>query len=174
MVATTINQDTIPPIFYEDGIKAEIRSINDVFPEYTMDSVSGYKSNIKDILYSYYSNYSNFYKSIMLNNTNINMLSGVIMSKYYKAKSEIEILEHLYKFKSNFIYSITKEEEGFIAENEYFNIFGYGDTAEEAEKELYEYINDLWECYVEEDDENLDESAIKLKENLLENIRKIY
>ena len=174
MVATTINQDTIPPIFYEDEIKAEIRSIKDVFPEYTMDSVSGYKSNIKDILYSYYSNYSNFYKSIMLNNTNINMLSGVIMSKYYKAKSEIEILEHLYKFKSNFIYSITKEEEGFIAENEYFNIFGYGDTAEEAEKELYEYINDLWECYVEENDENLDESAIKLKENLLENIRKIY
>ena len=81
MVATTINQDTIPPIFYDDGIKAEIRSINDVFPEYTIDSVSGYKSNIKDILYSYYSNYSNFYKSIMLNNTNINMLSGVIMSK---------------------------------------------------------------------------------------------
>ena len=136
-----------------------------------MDSVSKYKNNIRDILYSYY---NNFCKSTMPNDTNISILSGVTMSKYYKVKSEIKVLEHLFKFKSSFIYSITKEKEGFIAENEYFNIFGYGDTAEEAEKELYEYIDDLWECYVEEDDENLDESAIKLKEKLLENIRKIY
>lgn len=171
MIATTINQANIPPIFYEDEIKAEIRSIKDVFPEYTMDSVSKYKNNIRDILYSYY---NNFCKSTMPNDTNISILSGVTMSKYYKVKSEIKVLEHLFKFKSSFIYSITKEKEGFIAENEYFNIFGYGDTAEEAEKELYEYIDDLWECYVEEDDENLDESAIKLKEKLLENIRKIY
>ena len=35
-------------------------------------------------------------------------------------------------------------------------------------------MNDLWECYAEEDDKNLDESAIKLKEKLLGNIRKIY
>ncbi len=171
MVATTINQANIPPIIYEDETKAEIRSIDKVFPEYTIGSVSEYKNNIKDILYSLYSNIK---KSTILYSTDINILSGVAMSRYYKTKNEIEILGHLYKFESNFIYSITKEDEGIIAENEYFNIFGYGDTAEEAEQELYEYINDLWECYVEEDDENLDESAISLKEKLLKNIRKIY
>lgn len=173
MIATTINQTNIPPMYYEDEPNAEIRSINEVFPEYTIDSVSEYKNNIKDILFSLY---TNFYRSATLydTNLNINVLSGVNMSKYYKVKSEIRILDHLYVFKSNFIYSITKEDEGFIAENEYFNIFGYGETAEEAEKELYEYINDLWECYAEEDDENLDESAIILKGKLLESIRKIY
>ena len=106
--------------------------------------------------------------------TDTNILLGDFMSKYYINKNEIKIFNHLYKFTSDFMYSIVRNEDGFIAENEYFNIFGYGDTVEEAEKELYEYVNDLWECYAEEDDKNLDESAIKLKEKLLENIRKIY
>lgn len=171
MFATTINQNTMPPIFYEEEQKAEIRSINEVFPEYTMYSVSYYKNTFKDMLYNLY-NYNQ--KDEIDNCTDTNILSGVDMSKYYKKITEIEILGHLYEFESNFIYSITEEDGSIIAENEYFNVFGYGDTIDEAEKELYEYINYLWEFYAEEDDENLDDSAIALKHKLIENIRKIY
>ena len=171
MIATTITQSNTPPIYYEEQQKAEIRSINEIFPEYTSYGVSEYKNNIKDIIYSLYSNIS---KKTMPYSTNINMLSGVVMSKYYKRKNEIHVLDHLYKFDFNFIYSITREDNCIIAENEFFNIFGYGDSVEEAEQELYEYINDLWECYVEENDENLDDSAIELKHKLMNNIRKVY
>ena len=128
--------------------------------------------DIRDVIY--YSLYNDMQKNIVQYSTNINVFSGVAMSKYYKNKNEIKILDHLYKFESNFIYSITKEDDCIIAENEYFNIFGYGDTIEKAENELFEYINDLWESYVEDSDENLDKSAIELKEKLISNIRKIY
>lgn len=170
MIATTVNPVNTPLIYYEEN-KSEIRSINEVFPEYTSYSVNDYKDNVKDVLYNLY---SNVFKNIRPYSTDINILSGIAMSKYYKRISEVKVQDHLYKFESNFIYSITKEEECIVAENEFFNIFGYGDTIEEAEKELYSYINDLWECYVEDNDENLDESAIILKEKLLTNIRKVY
>ena len=171
MVATTINHASTPPIYYEKEEKAEIRSINELFPEYTSCSVSDFKNDIKNIIYGLY---NDIQKNIVQYSTDINIFSGVAMSKYYKNKNEIKVLDHLYKFEYNFIYSITKEEDCIVAENEYFNIFGYGDTVEEAENDLFEYINNLWESYVDEDDENLDESAIALKEKLLSNIRKIY
>lgn len=171
MVSTTTNQEKISPIFYQDEREAEIRSIKDVYPEYTSYSGSAYLNNPLGILYN---NYSNFNNSTIQEGIDTNILLGAFMSKYYINKKEIKIFNHLYKFTSDFMYSIIRDEDGFIAENEYFNIFGYGDTVEEAEKGLYEYVNDLWECYAEEDDKNLDESAIKLKEKLLENIRKIY
>ena len=37
-------------------------------------------------------------------------------------------------------------------------------------KDMDEYMTDLWEDYVLEDDEKLDESGIKLKKTLLDNI----
>ena len=173
MVSTTTNQEKVSPIFYQYEGKAEIRSIEDVYPEYTNYNNSAYLNSLLNILY-------NNIIIIIINDSTIqkgtdtNILLGDFMSKYYINKNEIKIFNHLYKFTSDFMYSIIRDEDGFIAENEYFNIFGYGDTVEEAEKELYEYVNDLWECYAEEDDKNLDESAIKLKEKLLGNIRKIY
>lgn len=75
------------------------------------------------------------------------------------------------KFK--LIYTIKKLKNGFVAENKDFNIFGYGNTIEKAEKELFKYVNDIYECYAKEDDKNLDENAIKLKVKLLKHIIKI-
>lgn len=171
MVDTTINHTSTPPIYYEKEEKVEIRSINELYPEYTNCSVRDFKNNLRDVIYRFY---NDIQKNIIQYSTDINVFSGVAMPKYYKNKNEIKILDHLYKFEYNFIYSITKEDDCIIAENEYFNIFGYGDTIEEAENELFEYINYLWESYVEDSDENLDQSAIELKEKLISNIRKIY
>ena len=166
MLATTQSQINIPPIIFCDDQKSEIRSINDIIPEYNNYCIS----NCTDLLYNLYN------KKVKSRNseTNTNILYGIDMTKFYKTKNIIKISNHLYKFIDPFIYSIQKKEGEVITRNEYFNIFGYGETLEEAEEDLFEYVNELWESYVEEDDENLDDSAIKLKNNLLRTIRKIY
>ena len=43
----------------------------------------------------------------------------------------------------------------------------------EAENQLYESVDDLWNVYVEESDENLDDGAINLKKEIVNKIRKI-
>lgn len=170
MVATTVNNISIPPIYYEEEEKIDIRSISEIFPEYTSCNIGDFKNSLIDVIFNIYSRDN---KNTVQYGTNFSFFSGIAMPKYYKSISEVKISDYLYKFEFNFIYSITKEEECIIAENEFFNIFGYGQTIEEAENELFEYINVLWEAYVEENDENLDQSAIVLKKKILKSIRKL-
>ena len=172
MILTNLSQYNTSLFYYDEVKNAEIRSIDEVFPEYTSCSTSNkFNDNVKDIIYELINNVS---IDKLPYSTNTDWVSGVAMQKYYKGIREVKLPDHLYKFDTVFIYSIKKEDECIIAENEFFNIFGYGNTVEDAEKELFEYINDLWECYVEENDENLDESAILLKQKLLNSIRKVY
>lgn len=167
MLLDTMTKIETPPVFYEDEQKAEIRSINKLIPEYNTQYVNCYTSLLQL--------YNKKNKNIKLYSINIDEFNlGVSMSKYYKNKNIIKILKHLYKCEKPFIYSIKKCENGVIAENEYLNIYGYGENAAEAEQELFKYVNDLWENYVEEDDKNLDKSAIVLKEKIKDSMRKIY
>ena len=101
------------------------------------------------------------------------------MNKYYEfrntlsALQKIEISDSVYEFKCDFIYTIKLEDNVYIAENDLFNIFGYGETMAEAEKQLYKSIDDLWVIYVEENDENLDKGALELKKEIMNKIRRI-
>ncbi len=104
---------------------------------------------------------------------NTNSIGEDMQKIYYYTKERIEFIEKIYEFNSKFIYSIKKEDDVYVAENEFFGIFGYGDTIAEAEKELYQSVDDLWAVYVEEKDENLDEGALVLKKKIIDNIRKI-
>lgn len=110
------------------------------------------------------------YKTSSMNNNSI----GENMKKtYYYTKQKIEIFDSVYEFKCDFIYTIKYEDNVYIAENNLFNIFGYGETIAEAENQLYESIDDLWAVYVEENDENLNDGALELKKQIMDNIRKI-
>ena len=54
MVDTTINHTSTPPIYYEKEEKVEIRSINELYPEYTNCSVRDFKNNLRDVIYRFY------------------------------------------------------------------------------------------------------------------------
>ena len=113
---------------------------------------------------------SKVYPTSSMNNNTIGENMNDI---YYYSKRQIEVNNNKYLFENEFIYLIKFEDDMYIAENSLFNIFGYGNTITEAENDLYENIDDLWDVYVEADDNNLDDGALLLKKNLMENIRKI-
>lgn len=167
MISTATIQSSPPPrVLWDYNEKAEIRSIETMFPEYN-NNVSNIKDHILRIILENREIFN-------LKNSSIdNTIGDVMDTSYYITKNQIDILGHLYEFESGFIYSVREEDNMYIVENEFFNIFGYGETKEEAENELYIYINDLWEGYAEETEENLDNSGLILKNKLLNNIRKI-
>lgn len=97
------------------------------------------------------------------------------MEKNYYTKKQIEYKNTVFEFKNDFMYYIYKDnsDDIYIAMNDFFDIVGYGDSLGEAEEDLYNTIYELWEIYVDEKDENLDNNAIILKKKLMDNIRKI-
>lgn len=110
------------------------------------------------------------YETSSMNN---NAIGENMKKTYYYNKHRIEIFDNVYEFKCDLIYTVKYEDDVYIAENNLFNIFGYGETIAEAENQLYESINDLWDIYVEENDENLNDGALELKKQIMSNIRKI-
>lgn len=106
-----------------------------------------------------------------IKNTNTTCIGEVMQQrKYCKEINEIKYENHIYKFNTNFIYVIYLCDGIFVAENEYFNIFGYGDTIKEAENDMASTLEDLWNIYVLENDYNLDDGAKELKQKLQKNI----
>lgn len=171
MVAETATiQSDIPIIALDYNQKAEIRSIEEVFPEYTNSASKVINSSIINLLNNWFSNK----KEKDIKTASISDFSGEMMFKpYYVKKQQVNINSNSYEFVSEFIYIIKLEDDMYIAENEFFEIFGYGETVEQAEQELFLCIEDLWNVYVEELDDNLDESALILKDKLLKNVRKM-
>ena len=92
--------------------------------------------------------------------------------KYWKEIEKLQCENHVYEFKKNFIYVIYLCNGIFVAENEYFDIYGYGDTIQEAEQDMARTLENLWNIYVLEEDTNLDDGAKELKQKLQENIIK--
>lgn len=169
MVAETATiQNNIPVIALDYIKKAEIRSIEEVFPEY--NNSARLDSNLINLIDSWLLNK----KQLYINTASTSDFPGETMFKpYYIKKQQIDINSNSYEFVSEFIYLIKLEDGMYIAENEFFEIFGYGETVEQAEEELFLCIDDLWNVYVEELDQNLDKSALLLKNKLLENVRKM-
>lgn len=166
---------TMPPQTYESIVLDldyynKNMSIENSFIENTTNTTKLNDSNfIIDILNKILQKKEE-YKTGSMNNNSI----GENMKKtYYYTKQKIEISDSVYEFKCDFIYTIKLEDNVYIAENDLFNIFGYGETMAEAEKQLYESVDDLWDVYVEENDENLDEGALELKKKIMSKIRKI-
>lgn len=103
-------------------------------------------------------------------NTNTTSIGEIVQQKYIKKLDKIQYNNHTYEFNFNFIYMIYLCDGIFVAENEYFNLIGYGDTIKEAEEDMYSTLEDLWNIYVLEDDKNLDNGAKQLKQKLQKNI----
>ncbi|MFR3156033.1 MAG: hypothetical protein ACLTON_03665 [Christensenellales bacterium] len=170
MVTMTMPPQTNESIVLDFNYYNKNMSIENSFIDNTTNTTKINDSNIIiDILNKILQN-KDEYKTSSMNNNSI----GENMKKtYYYTKQRIEILDSIYEFKCDFIYTIKLDGNVYIAENDLFNIFGYGETMAEAENQLYESVDDLWNVYVEESDENLDDGAINLKKEIVNKIRKI-
>jgi hypothetical protein len=125
----------------------------------------GVNSDLQSVLERLYNNVSN------TDSTNTTCIGESMQQiKYCKELKKIEYNNHIYEFNENFIYVIYLCDGIFVAENEYFNVYGYGDTVKDAEEDMACTLEDLWNIYVLEDDNNLDDGAKELKLKLQKNI----
>lgn len=136
----------------------------------TANNLKMYKDTVKDLLYKLLND--------MLKNahSSINTQTlGESMDKTYYTKNKIFYNDTTFVFNIEFIYEVYKDvsENLYIAQNEFFDICGYGDTINEAEQDLYNTLYELWEIYAEENDDNLDSKAKQIKEKLITNVRKL-
>ena len=167
--STTTTQTKIPAIIMDYNEKCEVRSIEDIFPEYTNSKAVKYNDIIIDVINKWITNLDR----METRTTSLNDKLGEFMNlPYFVTKKNISTNGNIYEFLTDFIYVVKCENNMYIAENEFFNIFGYGETIEEAENELFSCIEDLWNVYVEEENENLDGNAIILKDKIINSIRK--
>lgn len=136
----------------------------------TTNIIDKYEETIMDLLYKILRN-KETYKHSSINTEYI----GENMQKYYYTKRSVSYNNITFEFQIDFIYEIYKDlsENLFIAQNEFFNICGYGDTINEAEQDLYNTLYELWKIYAEESDDKLDKKAKEIKQKLLTNIRKL-
>lgn len=136
----------------------------------TANIINKYQTKLIDIICELLKN-GESYEHSSVNNK----LLGEFMEKYYYTKRKIYYNNTTFEFNIDFFYEIYKDisEDLYIAQNEFFDIYGYGDTLFEAEQDLYNTLYELWEIYAEEDDNNLDNKAKAIKEKLITYIRKL-
>lgn len=77
------------------------------------------------------------------------------------------ITNEMVKLKDKIVFQIEIDENGFYYSNAKYNIYAYGETQEEVENNLLEEFMIQYNSYALEKDENLDEKALVLKDNLL-------
>lgn len=139
--------------------------------EYTKtDTANILKNDEERIIRLFYKILTNYQESSI----NARFL-GEDMEKIYYIKKKICYNNITFEFNIDFIYEIYKDisENLYIAQNEFFNICGYGDTAKEAEQDLYNTLYELWQVYAEENNDNLDDKAKKIKKKLITSVRKL-
>ena len=81
-----------------------------------------------------------------------------------------EFSDNIRTIKSNkpLEFIVNQTNAGYEAENTQFDIFVFGSTEEELNKEIQYDIAYIWQQFADEEDRNLDDAAIKLKKMLLE------
>ena len=78
----------------------------------------------------------------------------------YESKSYV-------KLSTSVEFVVSSDEYGFYYSNDVYNVHAYGETQEEAEKQLYAELMHQYNSYAHDDDNYLDSRARKLKYNLL-------
>lgn len=166
MLDTTISLQR-PVDYYLDITERENRILKNYsieLPEDTYTTIGEKCNDLQSIL-------ERINRDSNIENANTTCIGDVMQQiKYCKEVNKIQYENHIYKFDVKFIYVIYLCDGIFVAENEYFNIFGYGDTMKEAENDMASTLEDLWNVYVLEDDNNLDDGAKELKQKLQKNI----
>ena len=77
------------------------------------------------------------------------------------------------KFKNPFIITYTKEEDGFIYDNDELGIYLYGKNLNELKEDFDENVIVAWKLYVDCDESELNSGAIKLRNKLKELIEEV-
>jgi hypothetical protein len=90
-----------------------------------------------------------------------------------KEKMKIKTNNSVYQFTTKLVYTIIKEEGTYVAKNDFFDIIGYGNSINEAEEDLFSSIDNIWNIYAIEKDENLDTNAKEYKRKILKYIEKL-
>ena len=168
MSTMTMNK---PFFCVDNNEKRNNYSMNLSKTEYTKtDTANILKNDEERIIRLFYKILTNYQESSI----NARFL-GEYIEKIYYTKKKICYNNITFEFNIDFIYEIYKDisENLYIAQNEFFNICGYGDTAKEAEQDLYNTLYELWQVYAEENDDNLDNKAKKIKKKLITSVRKL-
>ncbi len=77
------------------------------------------------------------------------------------------ITNEMIRLNDKIVFEIEIDENGFYYSNSKYNIYAFGETQEEVENNLLEEFMIQYKAYAMEKNENLDENALKLKEDLL-------
>lgn len=85
----------------------------------------------------------------------------VILDKLYDSSSHEYV-----SLRMPIVFRIENDENGFYYINKEYNLFVYGETPDEARENILEDLRGLCCLYLDEDDANLDDNALKLKKRL--------
>lgn len=101
----------------------------------------------------------------------VELSAGLLWNRCIVESLRISSLDsggRLFTFKEPLVVDVDFDDENWIYHNPRLNLWGHGDTREDALRDMQENFAYLWDEIAQEQDDLLDDRAIELKQNLLQ------